>query len=174
VPNNKLASVVGNCLTLESTPEAAVMMADFRDRCYQTTRRADAVSAAIWARCGEKAYKLALIYACSKSLLAHIRTGAPLVIETDAADWGCRLAEWNTRRMLFLASRWVSSSQFEDMQKRLIRFIDEKGGRATRRQVMRRFHLDVRETDRLIGAMVESGQLRTEMSRLNQMSISLA
>ena len=57
--------------------------------------------------------RLALIYACSVERLK-------LLIDADAARWAGAFIEHQTRRMLFMASRYASESDFDAKRKRLL------------------------------------------------------
>ena len=88
--------------------------------------------------------------------------GDALRVEMDAVSWAARLAEWNTRRMIFLADRWVSSSQFEGLAKRTIRYLSSQGGKASRRQIMRKFHINLRDAEMLLRLDARLGRDRRD------------
>jgi hypothetical protein len=105
----------------------------------------------LWARAEEKACRLALIHACSASREQP-------VIDADAARWACELSEYLTRRVLFLASEWVSDGQFDARQKKVIRVIRDAGGEIGRRELSRRTQwLSQRERNEVIANLEEAG-----------------
>lgn len=81
-------------------------------------QRADLVTMAIWGRASEKARRLALIYACSENAL-H-----PQITEA-AVHWATELVDYTTRRMLFMASQYVSESDFHAQCQKLLRVLRE-------------------------------------------------
>ncbi|MGD9646980.1 MAG: bifunctional DNA primase/polymerase [Pirellulales bacterium] len=107
----------------------------------------------LWTRAVEKARKLALLYACSANPQRP-------VVTVDAATWACRLSEYLTRRLIYLASRWVSDNQVESDTKRVLRIIAEHAegidGTALTRatQWLRR-----REREEAVATLIESGEL---------------
>jgi hypothetical protein len=146
-------------ITATATPEATGRLEQCRDAAYAERGRGDRAGAAIWSRCAEKAYRLALIYACSQNSLALSAGSGSVCIDESAADWACRLAEWNTRRMIWLAERWVSSSQFEDWMKKFHRYMAEHGGKATQRDLCNRFGMRKRELLEVIDSMLTAGRI---------------
>jgi hypothetical protein len=77
----------------------------------------DHLRAAVWSRSGEKANKLALIHACSRS------GGLPSEITYEDIDWGIRLANYLTRRLLLGCGEHVSENDVEKRAKRVLRLI---------------------------------------------------
>ncbi|GIW90492.1 MAG: hypothetical protein KatS3mg109_0924 [Pirellulaceae bacterium] len=73
----------------------------------------DTAAMAIWARAYEQARRLALIYACSAGR-EQPEIGA------DAAGWAAAFIEHQIRRMLFMAWRYASESDFDAKRKRLL------------------------------------------------------
>jgi hypothetical protein len=125
----------GNLQTWHPTPKLVEHAPDARDdlrefRAYADDRYAaaeendDTVAMAIWARAGEKAQRLALIYACSEN---HEQ---PL-ISSDAARWAASIVDHQTRRMLFKAAEHVSETEFHAKCKKLVAVLrqwrDRKG-----------------------------------------------
>lgn len=77
----------------------------------------DHLRAAVWSRSGEKANKLALIHACSRA------RGLPSEITREDTDWGIRLANYLTRRLLLGCREHVSENEVEGRAKRVLRLI---------------------------------------------------
>lgn len=77
-------------------------------------------TAAIWSRCGEKAGKLALLFACSRS-----DCHKPASIEMRDADLAIRISNWLTRKMLRKIFEHVSENENEAKIKRVLRKISD-------------------------------------------------
>jgi hypothetical protein len=107
----------------------------------------------LWARAEEKACRLALVYACSKS---HVNP----VIDEDAARWACDLSEYLTRRMLYIAHEWVADGMFDARQKRVLRIVRKADGKISRSELCRKTQwLTQRERQEVIDNLLETGQL---------------
>jgi hypothetical protein len=78
----------------------------------------DLVTMAIWGRAAEKARRLALIYACSENALNP-------VITENAVKWATSLVDYTTRRMLYMASQYISESEFHSNCQKLTRILRE-------------------------------------------------
>jgi hypothetical protein len=109
----------------------------------------------LWTRALEKARKLALVYACSAN---HEQP----IIDGPAALWAVEVVQYMTRRMIFLADRWIADGRFDALQKEVVRKVEKRGGRVTAsemaRVVLRR--VNSRERDEVLKSMIETGQLR--------------
>ena len=79
-------------------------------------QRSDLVTMAIWGRASEKARRLALIYACSENALNPKITDAAVI-------WATELIDYATQRMLFMASQYVSESDFHAKCQQLLRVL---------------------------------------------------
>ena len=77
--------------------------------------------AAVWSRSGEKVAKLALIHACSRSRCL------PETITREDVDWGIRLGNWLTRRLLAGCANHVSENEIEAKSKRILNMIPNRG-----------------------------------------------
>jgi hypothetical protein len=107
----------------------------------------------LWSRAVEKARKLGLLYQCSVSSIVICK------LSREAADWGCLVTEHLTRRMMFLADRWIVSGQRERHVKALLRRICE-AGEMTQSQVTRTMqHIDARTRAEILRDLIESGQV---------------
>jgi hypothetical protein len=101
-------------------PHTAGAQAVFRDlrvradaEYDQAQNQNDPAAMAIWARAYEKTRRLALIHACSACREQP-------EIGRDAAEWAGAFIEHQTRRMLFMAWRYASESDFDAKRKRLL------------------------------------------------------
>jgi hypothetical protein len=99
------------------TAEAQAVFRDLRQRADaeydQVQNQNDPAAMAIWARAYEKTRRLALIHACSACREQP-------EIGREAAEWAGAFIEHQTRRMLFMAWRYASESDFDAKRKRLL------------------------------------------------------
>lgn len=100
---------------VEATDEANAVF-DALAELSDTEMQRDETYAPVWGRAEEKACRLALVYACSAD------KDDP-VIDADAAQWACRLAEYTTRRTVFTADQWIAEGLFDARQKKVLRVI---------------------------------------------------
>lgn len=135
---------------LETTPEARAVFESLAERVDQQG------GSSLWARCEEKACRLALVYACSQD-----RENP--VINEAAATWACELSEYLTKRLAYLASQWVGDGYFDSLQKRVVRIIKAAGGRLCQDDLSRRTRfLKSRDRRELLENMIENGLIRAE------------
>ena len=103
---------------VEYTDEAQPMIVDWRRRTEaeygRSEDRNDEVSMTVWGRVCEHTRKLALLYAVSENHESP-------VIGADAVRWALEFMDHQTRRMLFMASQYVSKNEFDAMCKELLR-----------------------------------------------------
>jgi len=104
------------------TTEAQAVFRDLRQRADaeydQAQDQNDPAAMAIWARAYEKTRRLALIHACSACREQP-------EIGRDAAEWAGAFIEHQTRRMLFMAWRYASESDFDAKRKRLLEVLGQ-------------------------------------------------
>jgi len=109
-------------IIVEHTDIAKTLQRDYgqkADAHYDAAQaQSDLVTMAIWGRASEKARRLALIYACSENPFN------PQITE-QAVRWATELVDYTTRRMLFMASQYVSESEFHANCQRLIRILGD-------------------------------------------------
>lgn len=116
--------------------------------------------AALWSRSGEKAAKLALIHACSRS-----RT-LPERVELVDVEWGIKAANWMTRRILGACVDHVAENEQEAKSKRILSIIGS--GKITVNQLSRRTQwLRARERDEILRDMIGNGVLMCEQITTN-------
>lgn len=104
------------------------VLAALQDACWEREKDKSDPYRALWTRCVEKARKLALLHACSRR--------APAV-DADAAEWGGRLSEHLTRKLAVVGRQWVSETPHEANCQRVMRWLAERGGVATKRDLTR-------------------------------------
>ena len=114
---------------------------------------------ALWTRGVEKASKLALLYALSEN------PDAPLV-DAAAVDWGWRVVEHLTKRMLFQASAYVHDNEFDALRQKAIRLLRTYGDEMKHGRLLRLMHVDADTLRRVVETLVESELVRvTQLSR---------
>lgn len=109
-------------IRVPTTPEARNAFRDFVnrvDKVHYVAAQAqlDDPGMALWARAGEKARRLALIYACSADRLNP-------VITLEAAQWATAFALHQTQRMMHMMRRHASESDFDSKRKRLLDLLE--------------------------------------------------
>lgn len=148
-----LSSVHPQPCVVETTEEASAVFNDLAEKIEAAMAEETGWERGIWARCEEKACKLALIWACS-------RDRESLRIDGDAARWACGLAWYLTRRLVWLGTQHVSDGQFDALQKRVMAKVEKNGGGITGRGFARAFHYLDRETrGRILANLLEVGML---------------
>ncbi len=107
-------------------------------------------SAALWSRSGGRAQKLALLFACSRSV------GCPSIrIELEDVERAIRLSNWMTRRMLYQAAEYVAANEVEDNLKKVLRVIPSVGGISQNDLTRRTQWLRKREREEILATLVE-------------------
>ena len=149
--------------TIPETPEARELAREFEaeankhyDDAYD--RRQDA-EMAIWGRAFEKAEKLAMLYALSRSATSPQLT-------PEAYRWGWDVAEFTTRRLLYMADCYVYDSEFEKEAQKVVRILRDHDGRMTHSRLLRASRIDKDAFRRVIDTLVESERIEksTEMT----------
>ncbi len=116
---------------------AQQLLDQYREDCDRRYREAAgttaAVERAILARAPAMAEKLALLYGAS----AAAPPATLPQIDTPAVEWGRDVAEYFLRRMLWHVHRYLADGPFARAQKRLLRYLDDQGGQASRRDIAR-------------------------------------
>jgi hypothetical protein len=158
-PGGNLAGKHPEPLVVKTTQEAHEVFDAFANQIDAEMRRGDGEESSLWARTEEKACRLALIYACSAN------RDEP-VIDEGAARWACELSEHLTRRMLHLASRWVSEGQFDANVKRVVRILTDAGGSMSASILSRKAQwMNGRERRDVIDHLVEADQLTVSVEK---------
>ena len=105
---------------------------------------------ALWTRGAEKTSRLALLYALSEN-------PAEPIISDVAVDWGWRVVEHLTRRLLCQASIYVHDNEFDALRQKSIRYLrDYGGGSLSHGQLLRYLHIDADMFRRVIDTLVQS------------------
>jgi hypothetical protein len=126
---------LGGPVRVYESPEAAVMLADYRDAC-DDKRRADPESTSIfWTRSGGHAAKLALVHACG----GHNPADAdPPVIGVDSVEWAIRFVNASTQYLIDACGRSIAESSHERILVDLERYIASYGADGISKTDLRR------------------------------------
>jgi hypothetical protein len=153
-PGGNLSHVNPQPLIVESLPAARRIMYEFDTTAQDEQRRIGEPLGSLWPRATEKANKLSLLFACSENAQSPIVTDA-------AATWAVELVTHLTRRLVFLASRWVSENRQERGIKRFTRIIEDAGpGGISKSGIINATEwLGKRERDEYLATLVESGKV---------------
>lgn len=157
-PGNHAGGSRPQPLVVKATPDAQAVFDAFAARIDIEMRMGNEVALSLWARTEEKACRLALVYACSANREQP-------EIDAAAAQWACDLSEHLSRRMLHLASRWVTEGAFDARVKRVVRILTDAGGVMSASDLTRKTQwMSVRERREVMEHLVEAERLsvRTE------------
>lgn len=120
-PNGLLGFVFPSPVVVKHAPEALERYYTHIATISDKREGEHAVRAAVWSRSGEKTAKLALIHACSRC------EGVPEQIELVDVEWGIRLANYLTRRLLKGCQDHISENDIEARTKRVLSIITPGG-----------------------------------------------
>ena len=136
--------------------DAEQVFCELENRCDdEQHERGDSWQGGIWARCAEKARRLALIHACSMALDLNA-----IEIDLEAARWACELSEYLTRRLIYLGGSHVSEGDFDAKQKRVLNKLRSLGGVMTASQYARSFQsFDIETRRRIMENLVVTGSI---------------
>ena len=149
---------------VDCTPQAESVLADFQhwadDRYSEAETDCDDVAMSVWARAGEKARRLGLIYAAS---LDHVDPRLP----EAGAQWAADFVTHLTRQMLAMAAEHVEESPFHgstlEMSKAVKAWNDRHGKGMPAWKLRRKMQrLDEREYDNALKALAGQALIRSE------------
>jgi hypothetical protein len=139
---------------IDFTPDAEHLIQVLRDTAddeYDLSEsQHDRSAMAMWARCAEKAEKLALIHACS---VDHLQ---PL-IGREAVEWASEVLLHQTRRMLFLTAQHFAENEQHASLNRVAAILREHGEMSRSQFTRKTQFLKRRERDELLCELVERG-----------------
>lgn len=126
----------------------------FADTEYRNAEKNnDIAGMAVWARAYEKARKLALNYAAS------VNYKEP-EITLDAVDWAWRIADHQTRRMLFMAQSRVAENPFHaECLKLKEKLRGAPGMQMPHSLLLKRMKMRTREFDEVVTALLVQGDI---------------
>jgi hypothetical protein len=109
----------------------------------------------LWARCEEKACRLALVYTAS-------RDRHDMLVDREAARWACEVVDHLTATTVSQSRNWIADSEFERKQKRVARIV-ERAGRIERQQFTRKTQwLSGRERNEIAANLLDAGLMTME------------
>ena len=136
--------------TVSETEEAIAARNAVTEKCEVLYREGKTTAEkALWTRGGEKASKLALLYALSENPAEPIITG-------KAVEWGWRIVEHLTKRFLFQASVYVHDNEFDALRQKAIRLLRDYGGQMNHGMLLRYMHIDADTLRKVIDTLVQS------------------
>ena len=137
-------------ITVIETDEAKALHAEIVAKCEALYDAAKETSAkALWTRGAEKTAKLALLYAISENVHEPI-------ITPPAIEWGWRIVDHLTRRMLYQASVYVHDNEFDALRQKAIRYLKEATDETMRHgALLKRMHIDADTFRRVIETMLQ-------------------
>ena len=112
----------------------------------------DVGAMSIWARVHEKAYKLSVLRAVSRS-----RT-SPRIDVADV-DWGREIATRSAVLLLDRAKAYVADDEFDKKRLRVLRAIRENAGEMSLRDLSRKTHFSKKVLQEVIDTLVDSRQI---------------
>lgn len=147
-------------LAVEWSDEARTMFADLgREADGLMRRRGVDWRSSVWARAGEKAKRLALVYSASR-VGAGIRDGEEPFVDAEAARWACGLARHLTHRLIAICNRNVSEGQFQASHQKFMRVLETLGGSALRQRLRKALPNSLaRDFDEIAGYLVDTGAI---------------
>jgi len=85
-------------------------------------------------------------------------------VSVRAAEWACRLSEYLTRKLLHIASDWISDNPFDAKKKQVLRVLKKAGGDGlSGSQLCQRTRsLRSKERQELLGSLLECGEIIEE------------
>lgn len=159
VPPTKgnLGSTNFDPLVVRFTPDARARMKTHGTEIAERRMNEPIEHAALWSRSGEKASKLALIFACSRASLCE-----PQEVNLDDVNRAIRLSNYLTRVMIRKVFEHVSENEHEAKVKKVLRLID---GPLTMTQFTRRtqFLRDKKERFGILENLIDMGMVTTEL-----------
>ena len=118
-----LAAINPEPQVVEYTTEARRMLFERRQHWDKVGDDADEWQP-LWARTGEKACRLALIYAASRGI-------ENLRIDTPAIEWACEVADYTTRLFQSQGGDCIADSKFEERHQGVLKAIRKHAGPKT-------------------------------------------
>lgn len=153
-PGGNLACEIPQPMVVLTTEEATRIWVELEDRADREHDSGSKTSAS-WGRVGEKARKLALLYACS------VNATEP-VVDREAAQWAADLASYLTERLLYRAEGWIAENAYEASRQRVVRILQAApNGTMTLTQLARKTQsMRPHERKEVIAALVETDDVR--------------
>ena len=143
-------------ITVIETPEAKALHGEVVAKCEALYDAAKETAAkALWTRGAEKAGKLALLYAISENADEPVITPA-------AVEWGWRVVEHLTNRMLYQATVYVHDNEFDALRQKAVRYLREASDRTMRHgALLKRLHIDADTFRKVVDTMLQCETVAT-------------
>lgn len=119
-------------LVVEYTSSACDLLNEIYDKLDVLEKTCEEQFQPVWARCLELVRKLALIHACS------IHSPSTVVVDRESLQWAWDVVHYQYKKIEWLIHEHMSSTEFEDHQQKVIRWLRRQPGkRATHTKMLR-------------------------------------
>ena len=157
--NGNLTNEYPKPLIITETPEATAALREVQQECDRRYNFYEAqnegAAKALWARAHEKVCKLAMLHGISGNVYN------PLITE-KSVRWAWKFIDHLTRRMLYMADRYVYENIFDDKCQRAIRKLQEHGGRLSHSKLLRLLHESADSMKKIAETLQEKGTVQVE------------
>lgn len=151
-PGGNLGSINPDAIIVPETPSATEMFRALVRKSESAGQ--DESENAIWARCIEKAKRLAIIYACSRDHLAP-------VIDDQAAKWGIDFATYCTDQFLAIARDEIASDDPAQQKwqkiRKIINAFTKRKQLCSRSALLRACKWHAKDLDKILDTMNQAG-----------------
>ena len=119
----------------------------------------DPSASSVWARTGEIAAKLSLLYAISEHV-AILDNNSPPVISTNAVDWAWQLVMLLQKRMIKMVQEHSGNSAFELRVQKALKFIKAKGKHGVSRSELGKHEkLSAKELNEIVATLDDRDEI---------------
>ena len=157
--NGNLTNEYPKPLIITETPEATAALREVQLECDRRYNFYEAqnegAAKALWARAHEKVCKLAMLHGISGNVYN------PLITE-KSVRWAWKFIDHLTRRMLYMADRYVYENIFDEKCQRAIRKLQEHGGRLPHSKLLRLLHESADSMKKIAETLQEKGTVQVE------------
>ena len=157
--NGNLTNEYPKPLIITETPEATAALREVQLECDRRYNFYEAqnegAAKALWARAHEKVCKLAMLHGISGNVYN------PLITD-KSVKWAWKFIDHLTRRMLYMADRYVYENIFDEKCQRAIRKLQEHGGRLPHSKLLRLLHESADSMKKIAETLQEKGTVQVE------------
>ena len=157
--NGNLTNEYPKPLIITETPEATAALREVQQECDRRYNFYEAqnegAAKALWARAHEKVCKLAMLHGISGNVYN------PLITD-KSVKWAWKFIDHLTRRMLYMADRYVYENIFDEKCQRAIRKLQEHGGRLPHSKLLRLLHESADSMKKIAETLQEKGTVQVE------------
>ena len=157
--NGNLTNEYPKPLIITETPEATAALREVQLECDRRYNFYEAqnegAAKALWARAHEKVCKLAMLHGISSNVYN------PLITD-KSVKWAWKFIDHLTRRMLYMADRYVYENIFDEKCQRAIRKLQEHGGRLPHSKLLRLLHESADSMKKIAETLQEKGTVQVE------------